>query len=394
MSPLSRQEDDTTPHDGVAANRPKEDLAPENDATTLHPRRVRTMRQTMRQTMRASIWQAADPELEALQKAAFKKKPWPLNMFTGFSTDTAKHVTLLGCLSSAVVLTVRLYLDYRPTAYFIHSIIVFFDMILIHMFTHSVFLSVTGEVLTYIHVLLFHFTKETVWELMETTLLAIITSIYMINQRKQALQERDHVTDDLDSLRERGALLLRNINQVHEAIIRQHQNNSGSMRESVMVQMQNEQSVMEQMNSTLDMMRQQDGKSPPIEAEKHQHENDDDGSTVHEESDDPELGHDHHNTAATMNEDTELTRALVKQGGFECSCPVKTFKSRFKAFVKPFQEHPLRKHKHDNGEMHNPMKEARDTFFEYFLDGAAGVMYTSFLGLIIDAFLSYGNSKY
>jgi hypothetical protein len=32
-------------------------------------------------------------------------------------------------------------------------------------------------------------------------------------------------------------------------------------------------------------------------------------------------------------------------------------------------------------------------FFEHFLDGAAGVMYTSFLGLIIDEFIVWGMSS-
>ena len=33
-----------------------------------------------------------------------------------------------------------------------------------------------------------------------------------------------------------------------------------------------------------------------------------------------------------------------------------------------------------------------ENFFEQFLDGSAGVMYTSFLGLIIDELLTYGDS--
>ena len=142
----------------------------------------------MRQTMRQSIFAPVDPELEALQKAAFKEKPWPWSMFNGLETDSARLTTLLGCTSSAIVLGVRLYLDHEPMAYLLHSIIVFFDMILIHMFTHSTWLSVTGEVVTYIHVLLFHFTKESVWELLETVFLAVLSSMYMINSRREALQ--------------------------------------------------------------------------------------------------------------------------------------------------------------------------------------------------------------
>ena len=33
-------------------------------------------------------------------------------------------------------------------------------------------------------------------------------------------------------------------------------------------------------------------------------------------------------------------------------------------------------------------------FFDHFLDGSAGVMYTSFLGLIIDEIVNFGASKY
>ena len=32
-------------------------------------------------------------------------------------------------------------------------------------------------------------------------------------------------------------------------------------------------------------------------------------------------------------------------------------------------------------------------FFEHFLDGSAGVMYTSFLGLIIDEFITWGTAS-
>ena len=116
------------------------------------------------------------------------------------------------------MLAIRLYLDMQPLAYFIHSIIVFLDMILIHIFTNTWWLSLLGELVTIGSFLAFHFTKETVWELLETTLLAILSSFYMIASRKQVMEERDGLEDDIDSLRRRGAMLLRNISQVHAAI--------------------------------------------------------------------------------------------------------------------------------------------------------------------------------
>jgi len=300
-----------------------------------------------------------DLALEAQQKAAFKEKPWPYSMFKGFETDRAKWVTLMGCTSSAIVLGVRLWLDSYPLAYVIHSIIVFFDMILIHMFTKSTWLSVTGEVITYIHVILFTVTKESVWELLETVLLAVLSSIYMINDRKKVMQERDQKDLDLDSLRERGALLLRNIHQVHSAIEEHHEATGKPMRESVVVQMQNEKNALAALEKgTMKNLK-----------------NDDVESTQGTETD------------SEMAEDSELIQQLLKPG--EKSCSVKELKSRVNIWLKPFSEKM-----NCNQEKCENHKEYREMFFEYFLDGAAGVMYTSFLGLVIDAFMNYGNSPY
>lgn len=303
-----------------------------------------------------------DPDREAKQKAAFKEKGWPYNMFRGFETDSAKLITLCGCTSSAIVLGVRLYLDSSPMAYVIHSIIVFFDMILIHIFTRSSWLSITGEMITYIHVLLFTLTGESVWELLETVMLAILSSIYMINSRKKVMIERDQKDLDLDSLRERGALLLRIIHQVHAAIEEHHQSTGKPMRQSVAFQIQKEKDALAELrNETL----------------KDVEENDDNGSTSHSEID-----------SEVAVEDSELVSALLQPG--ECTCGVKQFKSRLDNFVKPFTQ----KVACTEDEKKEKTREFRETFFEYFLDGAAGVMYTSFLGLVIDAFLNYGKSKY
>ena len=255
-------------------------------------------------------------------------------------------------------------------AYLLHSIIVFFDMILIHMFTHSTWLSVTGEVVTYIHVLLFHFTKESVWELLETVFLAVLSSMYMINSRREALQERDALTMDVDALRERGALLLRNIHQVHAAILEKHEN-SADMRQSVMVQMEREKSALEELEKGSLRSQHND-----VVAEKEQND-----STHGTE------------VSSDVAEDTELTRELLKPG--ECSCPLKTFKKRLNVWLQPFHEQndEEKGSEGDNDSSGSQTKKScqrakcyREMFFDYFLDGAAGVMYTSFLGLIIDAF--------
>ncbi|CAJ1961779.1 unnamed protein product [Cylindrotheca closterium] len=323
-------------------------------------------RMNRRQSRRASIMAPRNLELEAQQKAAFKEKKWPYNMFKGFETDRAKWITLMGCTSSAIVLGVRLYLDTYPLAYVIHSIIVFFDMILIHMFTKSSWLSITGEVITYIHVILFTLTKESVWELLETVLLAVLSSIYMINDRKKVMQERDQKDMDLDSLRERGALLLRNIHQIHEAIEDHHEATGKPMRESIVVQMRNE-------RNALAALQKGTLKEPSGDLKKEK-------STDIESTQGTE-------TDSDIVEDSELTRQLLQPG--ENTCSVKQFKSRINTFFKPFSEKIA-----CTEEKCEKTNEFRETFFEYFLDGAAGVMYTSFLGLVIDAFMNYGNSPY
>ncbi|CAB9510254.1 expressed unknown protein [Seminavis robusta] len=297
-----------------------------------------------------------DPELEEAQKLSFSEKPWPLSMFSGFSTERATMVTGLGCLSSSIVLAVRLYLDHSPRAYLIHSIIVFFDCILIHMFTHSLWLSITGEIITYVFFISFHFTKETVWELLETTLLAVISSFYLIGSRKQVMQERNELEDDIHSLRHRGALLLRNISQVHAAIREKEKDPHAS----VLLQVQGEQHQ---------LLNQEDGNS------------DTDDETIADNNNTNNNANGHHIEAAL---DTELSRELLKQG--ECSCRIKTFKGRLNQWLTPFTPDPEA--------CPNKLKCYKELFFEYFLDGAAGVMYTSFLGLIIDAFLNYGSSSY
>mmetsp|Transcript_45161 Transcript_45161/g.109280 ORF Transcript_45161/g.109280 Transcript_45161/m.109280 type:complete len:349 (+) Transcript_45161:376-1422(+) len=317
---------------------------------------------------RASLLAPRDPEREAQQKAAFKEKKWPYSMFKGFETDRSTWVTLMGCTSSAIVLGVRLWLDSYPMAYVIHSIIVFFDMILIHMFTKSLWLSVTGEVITYIHVILFTLTKESVWELLETVLLAVLSSIYMINDRKKVMQERDQKDLDLDSLRERGALLLRNIHQVHSAIQEHHESTGRPMRESVVVQMENEKNAL----AALEKGTMKDLGNGDLMKTK----SDDIDSTQRTEID-----------SDIAAEDTELTRELLKPG--ECSCSVKQMKTRVNTWLKPFNEKMS-----CNEEKCEKNREFREMFFEYFLDGAAGVMYTSFLGLVIDAFMNYGSSPY
>jgi hypothetical protein len=215
-------------------------------------------------------------------------------------------------------------------------------MVLIHMFTHSFWLSTTGELLTYVFALSFHFTKETMWELLETTFLAIISSFYMISMRKQVMMERDGLSTDIDSLRERGAILLRNIHQIHEALREHEMKNPGSMRDSVMVQVKQEQDQLKEIS-----------KQGSLLASSIKKTEDSDSDTDIESAQNSTLSH-------KRADDTELTRQLLKEG--ECSCSIRTFQDRLNNYVAPFKEETTCK----------KIKCYRETFFEYFLDGAAG----------------------
>eukprot|EP00527_Entomoneis_sp_CCMP2396_P007007 CAMPEP_0198155596 /NCGR_PEP_ID=MMETSP1443-20131203/69208_1 /TAXON_ID=186043 /ORGANISM="Entomoneis sp., Strain CCMP2396" /LENGTH=341 /DNA_ID=CAMNT_0043822351 /DNA_START=884 /DNA_END=1909 /DNA_ORIENTATION=+ len=214
---------------------------------------------------------------------------------SGFRTPWSRERrrnTALGCLSSCVVLTIRLLLDREPTAYIIHSIVVFFDMILIHMFTNCTWLSVTGEITTVILFLAFHFTTETLFELLETTGLAILCSFHLIRSRNKHKHREEQLEMNIENIR------------LH----------------------------------TLAMM------TPG--------------------------GNDRVDSTGLLLENDEGMTSLRLDETFRSWVITEDPKSAAR-YVKSF------------GKM----------FFENFLDGSAGVMYTSFLGLIIDELLVYGQPK-
>lgn len=217
-----------------------------------------------------------------------------------FCSQTRERWTAAGCLSSVVVLTIRLLLDMEPLAYVIHSCVVFVDMVLIHLFTNSVWLSVTGELLTIVFFLSFHFTNETVYELVETTLIAVICSLHMIHSRSKALDKIEHLAEIVEEMSARQ---------------------SHSMRDPLA------------------------------------------------------------DTANTEPKhfaiDIEGGCCVLRQGEEEESC------SRIVFDGAPTQLE-LRKQSMTCGQH----------FFEHFLDGSAGVMYTSFVGLIISEIINYGNKSY
>ena len=112
------------------------------------------------------------------------------------------RLCLCGCTSASIVLVVRLLLDWHSgTTYVIHSFIVFFDMVLIHVFTCSPWLSASGEVVTYLAVLAFYITKHRIFELMETVCIAALCSIHLIRSRNKHLDHEHQLQEELTALK-------------------------------------------------------------------------------------------------------------------------------------------------------------------------------------------------
>ena len=112
------------------------------------------------------------------------------------------RLCLCGSASAAIVLVVRLLLDWHSgTTYVIHSFIVFFDMMLIHLFTSSPWLSVSGEVVTYLAVIAFYFTKHRIFELLETVCIAALCSVHLIRSRNKHLDHERELQEELTALK-------------------------------------------------------------------------------------------------------------------------------------------------------------------------------------------------
>jgi hypothetical protein len=198
------------------------------------------------------------------------------------------RLCLCGSASAAIVLVVRLLLDwYSGTTYVIHSFIVFFDMMLIHLFTCSPWLSASGEVVTYLAVLAFYLTKHRIFELMETVFIAALCSIHLIRSRNKHLDHEHALQEELTALKHsvRSARVLPDV----------------------------------------------ECGGPP------------DASTAPK----------HASTESTIVPPPPYSLAPAKA-----------------------------------------RRRWREDFYDHFLDGAAGVMYTSFLGLILDDLIALGTGKY
>lgn len=226
--------------------------------------------------------------------------------------------TLLGCLSSCLVCTARLLVDRGSLTYNIHSVVILLDMALIHTFTHTLWLSVSGELVTIGSVLLFHYTKQTVWELMETTLIAALCSFHMIFSRSEHW-DREEALEGLVGL------------EIHTGQQPQH---GRPYRRS----------------ATFDRNDLSDEERGANE-ENGRDQSNESASVIVADSKTDHLSTRTVNSGLLRDERRKSNKAAV----FRVCC----------------------------------IKCSRH-FFDHFLDGSAGVMYTSFVGLIIDEFIRWG----
>ena len=109
----------------------------------------------------------------------------PCSLHPSYWSKRRIRVTVMGCLTSAIVCIIRLIVNHESTAYIIHSFIVFFDLILIHIFTYTPWLSIAGESTAIVFATTYYFTNERIFELLETTLIAVFVSLHMIQSRDE-----------------------------------------------------------------------------------------------------------------------------------------------------------------------------------------------------------------
>mmetsp|Transcript_21228 Transcript_21228/g.24431 ORF Transcript_21228/g.24431 Transcript_21228/m.24431 type:complete len:368 (+) Transcript_21228:123-1226(+) len=237
------------------------------------------------------------------------------------------YMASCGCLFSVIVCAVRLLLDPGPSAYIIHSIIILFDMVLIHVFTHSLWLSVSGEATAIIFAICFHLTHETIFELLETTLIAVLCSVHMINSRNEHWDREEDLERDIIELQfytehppnnnDRNA----NADEVvGTKVVRRHSSSCSSAQIS-----------------------------------------------DHEEQENKE-------TNPCLGTDVEAGAFVPQSDMTNISAFSANSRTEIKAVTASNEGRRTRWWHH---------------FFDHFLDGSAGVMYTSFLGLIIDEIVNY-----
>lgn len=252
----------------------------------------------------------------------------PCSLNPSYWSKRRIRVTVMGCLTSAIVCIIRLIVNHESTAYIIHSFIVFFDLILIHIFTYTPWLSIAGESTAIVFATTYYFTNERIFELLETTLIAVFVSLHIIQSRDEHWGREEGLERDVIGL------------QLHiEQFLVQH-DVSSQMRRYSSVSMIDE---------------HDDAKSDPAVEEVDIEVGGQDEHKVHLD------------VLSSINStiNTDVRRQAHLQA------------------------------KQENVEIG---KESRRVWckiaYEHFLDGSAGVLYTSFFGLILDEIVNFGTDKY
>mmetsp|Transcript_3222 Transcript_3222/g.4831 ORF Transcript_3222/g.4831 Transcript_3222/m.4831 type:complete len:379 (-) Transcript_3222:886-2022(-) len=257
----------------------------------------------------------------------------PCSLNPAYWSKRRIRVTTIGCLTSCLVCIVRLLVNHDSTAYIIHSFIIFFDLILIHIFTYTPWLSIAGESTAIVFATTYYFTHERIFELLETTLIAVFVSIHMIQSRDEHWGREEGLERDVIGL------------QLHiEQFLVQHDvNRDDQLRRYSSVSMVDEHG--------------------------------DDTSDPAVEEVDLEVGGDASN--AHLDVLSSINSTINAPAYYN------------KVDLRRQQQLPQ-----EVAELGNKSSRVWKVAFDHFLDGSAGVLYTSFFGLILDEIVNFGTDKY
>ena len=273
-------------------------------------------------------------------------KPCSLNPSTW--SKRRIRIALCGCLSSAMVCTIRLLLDPGPSAYIIHSIVILFDMILIHIFTYTPWLSIAGEITAIVFATCFHLTNLTIFELVETTLIAVYVSFHMIKSRNEHWDREEGLERDVIGLQ----FYIEHHN--HTTHDKNDENPEATMKAGNIATRQS--SSISKVTTPADIRRRSSG---------NQHTDQDDLQT------DIEAGKVRAGTTGTV---------LVPESDM----------TNMSSFTTTLRQDSRPNNNSNNINENETKKSWWNHFFDHFLDGSAGVLYTSFVGLIIDEIVNLG----
>ena len=73
-------------------------------------------------------------------------------------------------------------------------------MLLIHIFANTPWLSLGGEIAAISFATIFHLTNQKIFELLETTIIAALVSIHMIQSRDEHWDREDNLEKDVIGL--------------------------------------------------------------------------------------------------------------------------------------------------------------------------------------------------